>query len=94
MDKAVELKEVGAGWCLGWGLAAPSSVQKRRGPYTPLPPRPGHPLCQVGGMNGEPQKPTPFVCLILKMLQIQPDKDIIVEFIKNDDFKYLRLLGT
>ena len=44
-------------------------------------------------MCGEPQKPTPFMCLILKMLQIQPDKDIVVEFIKNDDFKYLRLLG-
>lgn len=49
---------------------------------------------QVGGMYGEPQKPTHFICLILKMLQIQPDKDIVVEFIKNDDFKYLRLLGV
>ena len=45
-------------------------------------------------MFGEPAKPTPFMCLILKMLQIQPDKDIIVEFIKNDDFKYLRILGA
>ena len=26
--------------------------------------------------------------------QIQPDKDVVVEFIKNDDFKYLRLLGA
>lgn len=26
--------------------------------------------------------------------QIQPSKDVIVEFIKNDDFKYLRLLGA
>lgn len=48
----------------------------------------------VGGMFGEPQKPTEFICLILKMLQIQPDKEIILEFIKNDDFKYLRLLGA
>jgi pre-mRNA-splicing factor 38A len=45
-------------------------------------------------MFGEPQKPTEFICLILKMLQIQPDKEIILEFIKNDDFKYLRLLGA
>lgn len=44
-------------------------------------------------MYGEPQKPTHFLCLVCKMLQIQPDKDIVVEFIKNDDFKYLRLLG-
>ncbi|KAF6722057.1 Pre-mRNA-splicing factor 38A [Oryzias melastigma] len=28
------------------------------------------------------------------MLQIQPEKDIIVEFIKNEDFKYVRLLGA
>ena len=27
-------------------------------------------------------------------LQIQHSKDVIVEFIKNDDFKYLRLLGA
>ncbi|EFN52507.1 hypothetical protein CHLNCDRAFT_49093 [Chlorella variabilis] len=51
-------------------------------------------ITEVGGMQGEPQKPTHFICLILKMLQIQPDKDIVVEFIKNDDFKYLRLLGA
>ena len=50
-------------------------------------------LKYVGGMYGEPQKASEFVALILKMLQIQPDKEIIVEFIKNDDFKYLRLLG-
>lgn len=48
---------------------------------------------QAGGMYGEPQRPSEFLCLILKMLQIQPDKDIIVEFIKDDGFKYLRLLG-
>ncbi|KAG7671611.1 putative Pre-mRNA-splicing factor 38A [Nannochloris sp. 'desiccata'] len=48
----------------------------------------------IGGMFGEPQKPTEFICLILKMLQIQPDKEIVLEFIKNDDFKYLRLLGA
>jgi pre-mRNA-splicing factor 38A len=48
----------------------------------------------VGGMFGEPQKPTDFICLVLKMLQIQPAKEIVVEFIKNDDFKYLRLLGA
>lgn len=47
-----------------------------------------------GGMYGEPQKPTEFIALLLKMLQIQPEKDIILEFIKNDDFKILRLLGA
>lgn len=41
----------------------------------------------VGGVFGGNIKPTPFICLTLKMLQIQPEKDIIVEFIKNEDFK-------
>lgn len=50
-------------------------------------------LQYIGGMMGEPQKPSEFICLILKMLQIQPDKEIIIEFIKNDDYKYVRLLG-
>lgn len=50
-------------------------------------------LKYVGGMIGEPQKPTEFMCLLLKMLQIQPDKEIVIEFIKNDDYKYVRLLG-
>ncbi|XP_029283072.1 pre-mRNA-splicing factor 38A-like [Cottoperca gobio] len=48
----------------------------------------------VGGVFGGNIKPTPFLCLTLKMLQIQPEKDIIVEFIKNEDFKYVRLLGA
>lgn len=51
-------------------------------------------LRYVGGIYGGNVKPTPFLCLILKMLQIQPEKDIIVEFIKNDEFKYVRALGA
>ncbi|OWK58111.1 Pre-mRNA-splicing factor 38A [Lonchura striata] len=48
----------------------------------------------VGGVYGGNIKPTPFLCLTLKMLQIQPEKDIIVEFIKNEDFRYVRMLGA
>uniref|UniRef100_UPI00398E45E1 pre-mRNA-splicing factor 38A n=1 Tax=Pristiophorus japonicus TaxID=55135 RepID=UPI00398E45E1 len=48
----------------------------------------------IGGVYGGNIKPSPFLCLTLKMLQIQPEKDIIVEFIKNEDFKYVRLLGA
>lgn len=44
-------------------------------------------LDHVGGVFGGNIKPTPFLCLILKMLQIQPSKDIVIEFIKNPDFK-------
>jgi hypothetical protein len=46
-------------------------------------------LKYAGGVFGGNIKPTPFLCLILKMLQIQPEKDIIVEFIRNGDFKYM-----
>lgn len=48
----------------------------------------------IGGVYAGNIKPTPFLCLILKMLQIQPEKDIIVEFIKNEEFKYVRALGA
>ena len=41
-------------------------------------------LRYIGGHFGGNIKPTPFLCLVLKMLQIQPDKEIIVEFIRND----------
>ncbi|KYN98962.1 putative pre-mRNA-splicing factor 38A [Plasmodium gaboni] len=50
-------------------------------------------LKYVGGTYGGNRKPTRFLCLILKLLQIQPDKDIIYEYIKNEDFVYLRALG-
>ncbi|KAB7502602.1 Pre-mRNA-splicing factor 38A [Armadillidium nasatum] len=51
-------------------------------------------LRYVGGVYGGNIKPSPFLCLTLKMLQIQPEKDIIIEFIKQDDFKYVRALGA
>lgn len=51
-------------------------------------------LKYVGGVFGGNIKPTPFICLTLKMLQIQPEKDIIVEFIKNEDFKLVFSLCT
>ncbi|KAM0866317.1 hypothetical protein ACQ4PT_042702 [Festuca glaucescens] len=51
-------------------------------------------LDHTGGTHGGNRRPTPFLCLALKMLQIQPDKDIVVEFIKNEDYKYVRVLGA
>merc|ERR1719481_1633400 len=51
-------------------------------------------LKYIGGVFGGNIKPTPFICLVLKMLQIQPEKDIVIEFIKNEDFKYVRALGA
>ncbi|NXI03599.1 PR38A factor, partial [Pachycephala philippinensis] len=51
-------------------------------------------LKYMGGVYGGNIRPTPFLCLTLKLLQIQPEKDIIVEFIKNEEFKYVRMLGA
>ncbi|XP_050668971.1 pre-mRNA-splicing factor 38 [Leptidea sinapis] len=51
-------------------------------------------LRYIGGVHGGFIYPTPFLCLVLKMLQIQPEKDIVVEFIKNEEFKYVRALGA
>uniref|UniRef100_T1JGX1 Pre-mRNA-splicing factor 38 n=1 Tax=Strigamia maritima TaxID=126957 RepID=T1JGX1_STRMM len=48
----------------------------------------------IGGVFGGNIKPCAFLCLLLKMLQIQPEKDIVVEFIRNEDFKYVRVLGA
>ena len=51
-------------------------------------------LDHIGGCFTPLQKPTAFLCLTLKLLQIQPDKDIVIEYIKQEDYKYLRALGA
>eukprot|EP00658_Telonema_sp_P-2_P076695 TRINITY_DN6763_c0_g1_i1.p1 TRINITY_DN6763_c0_g1~~TRINITY_DN6763_c0_g1_i1.p1 ORF type:complete len:358 (+),score=127.09 TRINITY_DN6763_c0_g1_i1:122-1195(+) len=47
-----------------------------------------------GGAHGALRKPTPFLCLVLKMLQIQPEKEIVLELIENLEYKYVRALGA
>ncbi|KAI0270041.1 PRP38 family-domain-containing protein [Gloeopeniophorella convolvens] len=47
----------------------------------------------IGGVYGN-QKPTEFLCLLLKLLQIQPEKEILVEYLQADEFKYLRALAA
>lgn len=41
----------------------------------------------IGGMYGNHQ-PTEFLCLTLKLLTLLPEKDIIIELIKQEDVKY------
>ncbi|EKX72971.1 conserved hypothetical protein [Theileria equi strain WA] len=48
----------------------------------------------IGGTFGGNRQPSPFICLVLKLLQIQPELDIVEEYIKNEDYKYLRALGV
>jgi len=43
-------------------------------------------LKSIGGVYGN-NKPTEFICLILKLLQIQPEKEILVEYLLVDEFK-------
>lgn len=50
-------------------------------------------LKYVGGVYGN-QRPTEFLCLLLKLLQIQPEKEILVEYLQADEFKYLRALSA
>jgi pre-mRNA-splicing factor 38A len=51
-------------------------------------------LDHVGGTFGGNKSPTPFICLVLAMLQMQPEREIVLEFIKNEDYKYVRALGA
>lgn len=47
----------------------------------------------IGGTYAN-QKPTHFLCLALKLLQLQPDREIILEYLRAEDFKYLRALAA
>lgn len=52
-------------------------------------------LTCIGGTMGPNQQPTKFLCLTLKLLQILPDTETIVEdFIQQNHFKYVRVLGS
>ena len=47
----------------------------------------------LGSTFGGNQQCTPFVCLLLKLLQLAPEMEIIIEFIQNEEFKYVTALG-
>ncbi|KAH6683676.1 PRP38 family-domain-containing protein [Plectosphaerella plurivora] len=49
----------------------------------------------IGGTYGNAQKPTPFICLALKLLQLAPSPAVIDEYLSygGERFKYLRALG-
>jgi pre-mRNA-splicing factor 38A len=51
-------------------------------------------LRAAGGMAGEPRKPAPFLCLALKLLQVQPAREVVLELLRDPEFKYLRLLAA
>ena len=47
----------------------------------------------IGGTYGQ-QKPAPFLCLTLKLLQLMPERDIVLEYLHQSDFKYLTALAA
>ncbi|KAG5978473.1 hypothetical protein E4U55_006184 [Claviceps digitariae] len=50
----------------------------------------------VGGTYGDSQKPSPFLCLAFKLLELGPSDDILHEYLSfgGDQFKYLRALAS
>ena len=50
-------------------------------------------LTCIGGTYGSNSIPTKFLCLVLKLLQLQPSIELIEEFILQDHFKYVKALG-
>ena len=51
-------------------------------------------LTCVGGTFSGMGRPTKFLCLTLKLLQLQPDKSVIETFLEQNHFKYLKMLGA
>ncbi|KAH9844734.1 pre-mRNA-splicing factor 38-like [Teratosphaeria destructans] len=53
-------------------------------------------LTFIGGTYGVAQKPTPFLCLAFKLLQLTPEREIIMFYLRQagEDFKYLRALAA
>ena len=49
-------------------------------------------LKYIGGMNHSSNQPTDFICLFIKLLQLNPSEEIIDEYLSDPDFKYLRAL--
>eukprot|EP01054_Gregarina_sp_Poly1_P005359 Gregarina_sp_Poly_1__5358@NODE_282_length_10089_cov_123_197964_g244_i0_p7_GENE_NODE_282_length_10089_cov_123_197964_g244_i0NODE_282_length_10089_cov_123_197964_g244_i0_p7_ORF_typecomplete_len218_score26_41PRP38/PF03371_15/2e56_NODE_282_length_10089_cov_123_197964_g244_i074688121 len=65
-----------------FGLAADTVIDKAVG------------LQYIGGTYGGNRKPTPFLCLVLKLLQIGPADEVMEEYLNASDFKYLQALGA
>ncbi|CEH15724.1 Predicted PRP38-like splicing factor [Ceraceosorus bombacis] len=51
-------------------------------------------LKYVGGTYGGAIKPSEYLCLVCKLLQLQPEKEIVLEYLKADDLKYLRAVAA
>lgn len=50
-------------------------------------------LKYIGGIHSV-GRPTEFICLMLKLLQLLPEKEIILHYLHDAEFKYLRALAA
>jgi pre-mRNA-splicing factor 38A len=50
-------------------------------------------LKAIGGCYGPSKLPSDFLCLVYKMLQMQPDKEVVCEYLKSEH-KYLKALSA
>lgn len=50
-------------------------------------------MTYLGGTYGQ-QKPTAFICLSLKLLQLMPEHEIVLEYLQQTEFKYLSALAA
>lgn len=51
-------------------------------------------LSSLGGTYGVSQRPTPFLCLLFKLLQLTPEREIVLAYLHQEDWKYLRALAA
>jgi pre-mRNA-splicing factor 38A len=53
-------------------------------------------LSYIGGTYGVSMKPTPFICLVFKLLTLTPEKPIMMEYLERggEEWKYLRALAA
>lgn len=53
-------------------------------------------LTCIGGIFGVAQRPTPFLCLAFKLLQLTPEREIIQFYLEKagEEFKYVRALAA
>ena len=51
-------------------------------------------LDRWGGYEGGNSRPTPFVCLAVKLLKLKTRRDVLDALIAQPHFKYLRMLGA
>ncbi|RKF65739.1 Pre-mRNA-splicing factor 38 [Erysiphe neolycopersici] len=54
-----------------------------------------HSVNFIGGTYGDSQRPSPFLCLAFKLLQLSPSDEILQEYLQygGEKFKYLRALA-